>query len=525
MKKMKIKNNKILNTLLICFVLLFWENGFSQDKPANSIKINISDVKIATEIIKDSTFKYAVNRLANNNLEFYPKEFENQRILPTFMHPFVATLHYGFAQHRPVIISPDMIWLMILQGLSKYVRDNEDFFQSSFLNSKEKKKFIIYRDKFIKGRDDNNMQSVIKEIIDEFDKELKPEIKPFLKKQFSTTTPKDFAAFQISMMNELNPYYEFVEATLCGIPYVILEGSPDDWKWIYDNFRHFERYGLGFWTKNLSPVLEKIHESSKGNIDTGFWKSMYKWDEESGGNKVTGWIIRFFPYFVESDGISINPYLAENFDNQQDSNIIMGLVGRNFGLGISSCVFIWKNFLTNKNMSFCAGFIGISQNKTSMALRPEINWFISKKIKHKSSSLFEIDTTDYSKWIFADKSYQRFESEEIDDSKPDKDTLKYEICTKPDEMPIFRPAKNKTFEEGWVDFIDYIKKTPKDVYLYGKIKLSILVTSSGKCIAYRPIEDPDHLFIAANAFLKKSPKWKPGKKDGKIVLTEFEIEI
>jgi hypothetical protein len=165
-----------------------------------------------------------------------------------------------------------------------------------------------------------------------------------------------------------------------------------------------------------------------------------------------------------------------------------------------------------------------------MTLRPEINWFISKKVQHKVKDYMnlnppKIDNTDYSKWIFADKSYPRYETEEIEANKVELDTMFYEICSNPDEMPIFRPEKNNSFEEGWNDFQDYIKNKEHNYVARGKVKFSFLITSKGVSIAYKPINDPVDLFVYAEWFIKDCPNWKPGRKKGKIVLTELITEI
>lgn len=523
-----------MNRLVIIFVIFSWNLGFSQNKGQNSIKIHVSNVEIAKYPLKDTTFSYVVNRFANHRIEFYNKEFDSIRLLPTFMHPFVATLHYGFAQHRPVVISPDMIWLMILQGFSKHIQLNSDSIQSSILNFTGKKTIRIRHNEFIKGNFSNNWQSTVPEITNQIFKDLKPELKPLFINEFSSSTPETIIAFQITLMEALNKYYDIHCMTSCGIPYVILEGKPDDWKWIRDNINQFKKYNLGFWTDSLYPILNKIYESSKGNIDTMFWKSMYKWNETSGGNKVTGWIIKFFPYLERQSDRKISPYLAIDYNKPQDENKFnfRGLSGDDFTSGISSCEFEWFYYSTHFNMQFNAGFIGISQNSNDLSLRPEINWFISEKAGTASNINDTIPPQpakyvdkDYSNWIFADTLSAHNETEYIRACRNDYDTLFYDITSNPDEYPIFQPKKNKTFQEGWNDFLNYSKNNPIRTSRSGKVKFSFLVTPSGKCIIYKPINDPDNLFWAASSFISDCPKWKPGKKNGKKVIVKMIAEI
>jgi hypothetical protein len=141
--RMLYKLSLLKNSYFILFIILFAEllsiytcSSITQDRNIKSIRINIPEVGIARYPIKDTNFQYVVNRLSNQRLEYYTKVYENNRIIPTFMHPFVAALHYGFAQHRPITISPDMVWLMILQGFSKHVQLNSDSIQDKVLKFK-----------------------------------------------------------------------------------------------------------------------------------------------------------------------------------------------------------------------------------------------------------------------------------------------------------------------------------------------------------------------------------------------------
>ena len=36
-------------------------------------------------------------------------------------HPVVAAVHRAFMDHRPLCLSPDMIWLMIIQGVANHI--------------------------------------------------------------------------------------------------------------------------------------------------------------------------------------------------------------------------------------------------------------------------------------------------------------------------------------------------------------------------------------------------------------------
>jgi len=44
---------------------------------------------------------------------------KNVSLIQTDFHPFMATMHLAYANHYPMTISPDMIWLLIAQGFAQ----------------------------------------------------------------------------------------------------------------------------------------------------------------------------------------------------------------------------------------------------------------------------------------------------------------------------------------------------------------------------------------------------------------------
>jgi hypothetical protein len=38
------------------------------------------------------------------------------------VHPLLAAVHAAFSQHRPLVLSPDVLWLTIAQGVAQHIR-------------------------------------------------------------------------------------------------------------------------------------------------------------------------------------------------------------------------------------------------------------------------------------------------------------------------------------------------------------------------------------------------------------------
>jgi hypothetical protein len=100
-----------------------------------------------------------------------------------------------------------------------------------------------------------------------------------------------------------------------------LEGTPHDWQAIADRADEFAFLDLDWWLEPLRGVLRQFVAASQGNVDRSFWKSLYRYHDESGGPMITGWISKLFPYLI-NDGTGLatrrNPYLSLGSQRVED---------------------------------------------------------------------------------------------------------------------------------------------------------------------------------------------------------------
>lgn len=54
-------------------------------------------------------------------------------------HPFVEAVHMAYAQHLPLVISPDMIWYLISSGVAKYINAHAEQVRNKFVDHEGKK--------------------------------------------------------------------------------------------------------------------------------------------------------------------------------------------------------------------------------------------------------------------------------------------------------------------------------------------------------------------------------------------------
>jgi hypothetical protein len=305
-------------------------------------------------------------------------------------HPVIAAMHLAFQDHRPLVLSPDIVWLMIAHGFANHVNANAETLRSQFVQHADKVEIEVRRDDFVKGSPENPWEEAFGEFSNQIREHIGQEMHNLLLPRFSTTGRREQAAAEIALMDAVRSYFYYSTSTLCGIPEIVLEGTVADWTELADRTKRLSRFDLQWWTSALEPILEEFIAAKNGKPNNAFWKSIYKYNHTSGTYHVTGWITSFFPYYkdyetrlptrknrVVSDEIGT---ACEETDPDtfwdDDVEIDFGTDVNHFPSGLSKTPFKWTYFETKYQMEFLGGFVGVRQDEETLALRPEIGWAI-----------------------------------------------------------------------------------------------------------------------------------------------------
>lgn len=304
-------------------------------------------------------------------------------------HPFVSAAHLAFAHHRPLVISPDMIWLLILQGFAAHVNNSAEELRPRLVAHPGKLKLQIRRDDFVKGSPENAWEEVFAEFSRQVRQHLGSPTHDLLQPRFSTTSDVDRAAAEVVLLAAMQRYFDFGLMTLCGIPSITLEGEAQDWDQLILRTRALAEFGLEWWVKVLVPILEEFSRATRREVRSGFWRSLYKEHDDSGGPYLTGWVTAFFPYLVNTeDGLPtrLNRFLTApdwaRWDDEVSSPLPRRRVSNagptftDFPSGLSRAPLSWRYFWRTYRMEFLAGFVGVRQSRETLALRPEIGWAV-----------------------------------------------------------------------------------------------------------------------------------------------------
>ena len=302
-------------------------------------------------------------------------------------NPFFKGMIEAFADHRPVVLSPDVIWFLICQGFAHYVNDNPEELRNLFVDHEGKVDLVVQSNKdLLKGNAD--FEAIVDSFYLQISSNTKGEIADIMAQKFSTTGVNEHIVSEIVLMETVKSYFNYIVIYLsCGIPSITLTGTPDDWQSILDRTRKLSAYGIDWWVKDLEPILMEFVNASKGKPNEEFWKSIVKkyrpgdvrglsCGMDIGSTKFDGWFLKLLPY----DKSGRTP--AEvNMDHGMQPEMVR-----------TDYKYIIFNDFTGEieaemMMEFWAGIVGWDVDRETYAMTPKLGWFT--RVKQTEEELLE----------------------------------------------------------------------------------------------------------------------------------------
>ena len=288
--------------------------------------------------------------------------------------PFFNGMLEAYASHRPVVLSPDIIWLLICQGFSHHVNNNPELVRKLIVDF-EGEMTLVVRNDDIKLNDPNSpWESIFPEFTKQISVETGQELINTLTCNFSTTNAVSKVASEITIMDALKTYFEYRSmAYSCGIPEITLEGTPQDWAKVKQKAIYLRKFKLDWWIDQLIPILNEFERASKGHINKVFWRNMVNYHE--GGacrpndpDYVKGWIIKFFPYDKYKNRNNFNEsFRYKDLPSEITKTDFIHIDVLNDGSVVETPLVIW------------AGFVGLKQDTATFSLKPTIGWMIQRR--------------------------------------------------------------------------------------------------------------------------------------------------
>lgn len=272
----------------------------------------------------------------------------------------IRALHLAFAAHLPLSLSPDVLWYAIVHEIAVHVRLNAAHYATLFTATTDRKQTITIHDDSLLSSNRDWGRS-IRLVHDPIRAQVGADLVDLLQPAFSTTGVEDWTASLVALMDVISPYYELQWISLCGIPKIRLEGTPEDWSELAERARELsERFELlGPWFADLLPVLRNVAATAAGAVvDEEFWGSLYKWRSQSGGARITGWITAFFAHQQTESGLRPRT----SFDWQGRHGSEAWFHDNSFPSHLSVVPFRWQTPDAEHKMAFLGGAMGLERD-------------------------------------------------------------------------------------------------------------------------------------------------------------------
>ena len=187
--------------------------------------------------------------------------------------PILEGFYTAHTNHYPIRIKPDDIWLLIAQAFSHHVNINSESLRSMFVNFSGKKELVVKYPL-------SDISEVDKKLLEDFSEQINEQMKQFLGEKlldiltpnYSTTDYDSSIVCKISIMGAFKKYFEYsMSIRGCGIPYIILEGTAEDYEKIKSKAQFLSKYKFSWYIKRIIPHINKMIKAKKGNVDANYF--------------------------------------------------------------------------------------------------------------------------------------------------------------------------------------------------------------------------------------------------------------
>ena len=236
----------------------------------------------------------------------------------------------------------------------------------------------------IKEVDKKTLENFSEQINEQMKDYLGEEIIQTLTSDFSTTNSDSLIISKLSIMGAFKKYFKYeMGICICGIPYIILEGTVDDYERIKTKAEKLSKFEFDWYINRIIPHIQKMIDAKIGKADNDYFKNIIQRNEENGTIKgdgclppkegiltqITGWILDFFAYEKNANNdfkrFSVNSLKVDEFDR--------------LATQMFSVPFTIKEVMNQKTyeMNYNVGFMGCDRNEKNEVF-PVQAWVVSE---------------------------------------------------------------------------------------------------------------------------------------------------
>ena len=355
----------------------------------NSLRIDLLEegqkLKQFTEMVEN---QYLLN---DSDVMGASPNFYTTKVYTKDISNILQGFYSAYENHLPIRLTPDIIWLLIVQGFAQHINFNSEELRERFVNFENKKKLEVIISKYhsYKQMKSEDYEDLFENLTEQIKAHIGAELVDTINFNFSNSNKITKLVGYTSVMSAKKQYFEYRGfCHMCNFPYIILEGKLEDWESILKKTKELSKYDLKHWTDALESILLKIIETKKGKIDKEFWKSIlcpdkiderieigmsykYKTIQVDG---IKGWLLIFFPYFNDGEFRYQESLKTKDIWKLPDRLLTTPLIMKSDDEG-------------ETQMAIYSGFLGMNVDKEKDNLvTAEIGWFVKENSKINDNS-------------------------------------------------------------------------------------------------------------------------------------------
>jgi hypothetical protein len=345
-----------------------------QTKQGTGVTFAVDPVQPATEHLPQRRTHEALHALLGGIESCH--DYHGTVIDQVYYQPLLTAVYTAFSQHRPLVLTPDAVWITIAQGVAHHMVIHGERLRSRLVSHQGKLDLIFACHGWVPGSPENPWREAFASWAGQIRQHVGPGLHDTLVCDFSTSGPTERAASQVVMMDVFERYFHYDLYAICGIPTVTLEGTTADWRRLADKAAALAVFDLDWWLGHLRPICEQFIRASRGDVDLEHWQGICKLRSAYGGYIINGWVAKLFPYlraFIFGPCTRKNP-IFETGEGFQTFDAPSGL---------SQVPFTWRDLIIGRErlMEAVGGLVGVSQDAQTLALRPEVGWAVREAEK------------------------------------------------------------------------------------------------------------------------------------------------
>ncbi|HWN67125.1 MAG TPA: DUF4419 domain-containing protein [Haliangium sp.] len=288
---------------------------------------------------------------------------------------FYQGLQLAFTAHHGFAIRPEVLMYMVNAAIAETVRRHPEHYRHLFTRESETAEIKVRHDGLQPGSPEGWDQAIA--LFEHALRQRVPDgIMQHMLPALSTHTTASKIASLISFMDAASAYYDYTVMTLCGIPAIRIDGTPEDYRAVTAACAGLaEQFAphLGAYFDDLLPVLDRIARQAAGEErDVDFWQSMYSYESMSGSATMDGWATVFLAYWKQRDGSLVPRH--EHPQHRPATTGWSAVPSDAVPPHVSTVPFVWDYYGTPHRMELAGGILGLGNQDDFVT--PELGWAV-----------------------------------------------------------------------------------------------------------------------------------------------------